>query len=480
LNIGNRREPRFVLSVLFKPATLNKFTTDSRNWITTALDPFHDTGLELAGIPDQHCESSVVRCYRSVETITVPSSVTSGDKWNCVVTTLPFFGDADLLKTTFSSGYIWNYKTSNPQDAGHFNIVTALRGPASADDMYRAGTTNAFDYRDNIAIGPDAISDYIPARIVAGGFEVHNVTPELYKGGSVTCTSIGTLSKTTQSINSASSDYCVANYSKAPLAGQGTAAQDPYATSWDAAEGCYVPFRIALDDTDYQLANGNMRLLNSNTQGLSSDFDATYASTGHLLIANPTRSANIELSSAYFTGLPYETVLKITTKVFVETAPVTTLSELALASKPAHYDPAALELYRNVVCDAPVAVPVKMNAHGDFWRILKNIIGIAAPVLSVAIPGIGGAIGSAAQGLVAVGDNIMEMKKAKRKDQQPIKNIKIDVNGKPVDMTGFAPGRSQTSGRNRGKRKRQKQNAPVSSNFATGGNPMAMVPYKKR
>jgi hypothetical protein len=424
-----------------------------------------------------------VRCYRSVETITVPSTVTSGNKWNCIISTYPFFGQVDLLKTQFSSGYIWNYRTADPADVGNFNVVTVIRGPDTATNIYAAGA-GTMDYRDNIAIGPDSISDYIPARIVAGGFEVHNVTPELYKGGSVTCTSIGTLSKTTQSINSDSSDYCVASYSKAPLSGQSTAAQDPYATSWDAAEGCYVPFRIALDDMDYQLANGNMRLLNSNTQGLASDFDATYSSTGHLLIATPTRSANIELSSAYFTGLPYETVLKITTKVFVETAPVTTLSELALASKPAHYDPAALELYRNVVCDAPVAVPVKMNAHGDFWRILKNIIGVAAPVLKVAIPGIGTAIGSAAEGIVAVGNAVQEMKAAKREKTQPIKNLKVKINGQDVaiDPMSFAPGRNRNRGRNKGKQKRQKQgqqNAPTSQNFATGGNPGSMIPFSK-
>lgn len=114
-------------------------------------------------------------------------------------------------------------------------------------------------------------------------------------------------------------------------------------------------------------------------------------------------------SGVMLTGLSAQTTLTITARSVWEIAPVTGdgiasvngINPLVpLASKPAEFDPIALELYQRAVIELPVAVPVSMNAAGDFWDWVLGAVETAAPMIGMAL---GGAPGSAAGTLVSGG-----------------------------------------------------------------------------
>jgi hypothetical protein len=173
------------------------------------------------------------------------------------------------------------------------------------------------------------------------------------------------------------------------LPGKGSeAAVNPVAKTWEAADGCYVPFRIETGDNHYQVQTAKQLVLTgvNNPECLATAFIIS-ASNGAVPLG-PIRKANIEPSCAYFTGLHPDSVLSVSSIIVVESAPVTDSSELSLVSMAAPYDPEVLAIYRNAICRLPPGVPVSMNPEGEFWKmVLKVIVEVApvvAPLLSLA------------------------------------------------------------------------------------------------
>lgn len=371
-----------------------KLPKESREWLTTALDPFHDYDHGISGMPDQHCESSSVRCFREVLTISRPPNVIEGESWDCFVGTFPFTERVSMTNAKYTvHGVVGTDDDATPS---LFGTVTAIR---TANGQPIAGNTmDPATYTHNICSrGGETLPPNTPARIIAGGFEVHNVTANLYKGGSVIVYDAGmshrlvSLPLNRQLSATPYGNGCL-TVSKGYPINSAIAANHPDCRSWEAADGCYVPFRLNVNDTDYNVVCNDVLVLAQEFEEKCTSTEFTVSAGGGVKATTFARPAPIGLTGAYFVGLPSETVLKLTVRVYIECAPVTRPDELALISPAAPYDPRALSLYRNTICLLPPGVPVGYNEKGDWWRMILKSMEKAAPMVSAAaavIPEVG-------------------------------------------------------------------------------------------
>jgi hypothetical protein len=371
----------------------------SQSWVKLALDPFHDYPVDFAGMPDAHGDQTSIRSYQFIQSVTVPDDVVAGEKWDCSIIAMPLLGPTFLRRSTMQSP--GNFTTSLVQFPAN-TVVIAPR--ASNIGIY---SNNDFTANAYSSLGPTDLDDQVPCRIVAGGFEVHNTTPSLHAGGSVMVRSTGSSRSIVQLWDATDLSSTVANIIKGPVNFPRRAAADPQARIWSAKEGCYVPFRLTLDNTDFHYPSANTKVIytgfgasENDAWTTDSDFNANFTSFNKY----PVREGNIEVSSAHFTGLPYETTLEVTVKVIVEFSPTTKLSELALTTPACPYDPKALTEYRNAISDLPPGVKVNMNAKGDWWKMIKKAVQYATPLASTILGPEGAVLAKGLNTLVDVVD----------------------------------------------------------------------------
>jgi hypothetical protein len=433
------------------PAKFESFGTSSKNWLTMATDPFHDTELTLSGLPDEHCQPSIVRCFREQQTISVPDTVLTGDTWDCVIFTAPYLDPRLTMRgkyypTSVPPSQFGKTSTSDGSginNYGTLHLVNVMRGP-TGQRIYQTASNSGlgygFPFEDVVNFGPHLGDTQIPARLIAGGIEVSNVTAKLYQGG--TCTTYDTECSFTPinfvgSPAENTSRAWTGLRTKGPMENDGTVAQMPHAVTWPATEGCYSPIRIKLNETDYSIATSQFCMIGNNMLDSSNCFtDTLYTvapydtETYGWTNTNNGRLANISTTAIYFTGLPYETKLTVVTKFFVETAPTANVNELALVSPAAMYDERALAVYRNAICHLPPAVPVRMNPGGEWWGIAKQAIDAAAAAGSIFFPTFSPVIAAGATALKTVGDAIEKLdlsKESKNKAKAELNRAKQKI-----------------------------------------------------
>jgi len=410
------------------------------------MDPFHDFNLQFAGLPDKTTGNSVVRFYKKKLSISKPAGLGATDKWDCHIFSLPIFdaltagtrtvksnndindGEVGDIATAFGTYTI----VSGQADGEWFSPTTGIKG------------TSAVQYVvPDLSLGRRAL-----ARVIGAGFEIHNDTPSLYKGGSVTVYDCPQGDFKDQVFTSSIAWSSVAG---TPYASSGQfttlrrppdnvsqAMQMPNSVTWEAADGCYVVNKIDLEHVDYhQPTNKPCIFLGSNggtTATITShkELISTWNSSASLgvdyygscqkyygytpLDADPCyRLTGMHTSGAYFNGLTPETVLTLEVHIIVESLPVNDPSELALASPSAEYDPAALQLYERSIRKLKSGVPVHMNAKGDWWKMVGNTLLQAAPMVANAIiPGSGVAV----SGLINAGRAAKNAYDSKKQQKQ--------------------------------------------------------------
>jgi len=145
--------------------------------------------------------------------------------------------------------------------------------------------------------------------------------------------------------------------------------------------------------------------------------DGTASTAGPVCTTNggyPFLSVPFHTGGVMLTGLNAQSTFTVTLRTVWELAPVTgdfvtantglsnvipTLNPLVPMAQPSpEYDPIALELYQRAVTKLPVAVPVGMNAAGDFWDWVLGAVQTVAPMIGTAL---GGAPGTAVGGLAS-------------------------------------------------------------------------------
>lgn len=382
--------PRINLETL---AIQKKITQDGKDWLTAALDPFHDFNLHLAGYPDLNASRSFVE--RNVQSfdITKPAGAVT---WDCLVWIQPIgsFSNQQCTANTAANSNQLGYDstdTTNLQELGLLNVSKADSGtnlfPVSAAFTAANGETAAYPCYQSSRC----------SRVIAGGFEVVNSTPVINKGGMVCGGSINAvrgdydltyvdsgLAIPTQTVSS--------KFQQAPPKNIAQAKTYPGSRSWEAKEGIYVPMRMTTEANEPTVGIAGGINVISATGSLRSvpigatAFNQVYASLPY------------ELGYAYFTGLSAETTLSVTYVTHIESYPTLDDSLVRNITPSAVYDPKALMLYGQMVARMDLCVPQTDNPSGEFWRSLMSKLPAALNAMTPVAAGINPYAGLAVSG----------------------------------------------------------------------------------
>jgi len=375
-------------------------TDEGRRWLIAAIDPFHDIALEVQGVPDRIVGKSITQCIKRQTTVSVTDAV------------------RDVLITTDNQQRN-TITTIATLELGFLDPTASVAGPSNGGLMIQSVHTGA-DPLSTAASGYTATAlstgdqyQLEKSRVISRGFEVHNVTPELYKGGGITCfrqnqtdNGFTTLIGAQTAMGKKKSEKEKEKHSKkdvkddAPsvanrlFASQKFVFKDPAPRSisdatllpgsqgWEASKGCYCVATQFSPENPPTYPSTDGIIWTTNDAGTAS-FDVNYPNvptsydfpiTGDFDIAGdywvPKMGRIIPFNTvgAYFTGLPVGTELTVFFNEWIERFPNQRDEELVVLAKPsACYDPIAIEAYAHIVKTMPVAMPAKANGLGDWF-----------------------------------------------------------------------------------------------------------------
>jgi hypothetical protein len=394
-------------NVLDAMVASGKITPDGKDWLVSALDPFHDYNHVMAGYPDACTSQTVVSCYQYETTVAAPGAA----NWDCHVFTLPIC-KAETYNIQSESADWTTITEANPTvnlTLGPLNIYANAAGSPLLPTVPVSATQTR-------AVLPTAGVEELASsnsRIVAMAYEVHNTTAPLNKQGAV-CTYRMPTSKSVNQViwrnNPGTSSATVTGFRiPQPPGSIADANLLKSARTWEAADGVYATcFQNSVDNPMCMMANEYLVFESNSDPGAVSTVWASplvvgpgATPTSYAPLA--TKTTPFDVSGAIFTGLSPTTTLTVKLRVFVERAPGFSQRDLApLASPSAGYDIAALEMYAQAINYLPAAVKVGENAAGDWWRTVVKVLRAAAgPVgmaLNSVVPG-AGLVGSAVQSL---------------------------------------------------------------------------------
>jgi len=389
-------------------------------WLKAAVDPFHDTPLDVCGYPDTNEAASVVQVVRVSANIAVPSSVTSPNNWDCHIHSFPWFGvDSPLIGTIQTNDIgTQNY---GPLAITNFNATTAPMGnlgvcsvPAGTAtwDSGASNTDSHIQFPLLSQIAPYLRGEY---RVIAKGYEVINTTSDLNVQGLVTVyrqpfpdtdTAKGQWVFETQEGGGptiSAQGFPSAVWTEFPPENSGTALLLDGSKQWKAKEGAYVVDTLNSEEipAGIDLACCVLKPPTTDTNFSTNGALISGVAAKLLMSVPPTSTTNtyygigpvgllptkFNQSGVYFTGLSYSTTLTLNAIYYIERFPSQQDSDLVvLAKHSCRSDPVARALYSEIIRMMPVGVPQRMNGMGEWFAdAVSSAADFISPVLS-AIP----------------------------------------------------------------------------------------------
>lgn len=432
-----------------------------QEWMVSCLDPFHDYQQTLSGYPDMEAGRSVCQMYTTSYNIAMPSSYTTG--YNCQVV----FTGLDAMANTTGAGTQHMYYFDSGKQQMTYSSTTAGSGAyklTTAPVMVLCSTGTTAPTLDNVATtgtgGTNPVhyaslytrSVATRGRLIGIGIEVHNTTAELYKQGTVTVGQLASDYGTAYSVYTVDSD---AAYESIPVtyckgatlpSSEASLRAIPGSGQWEAAKGVYMIPRLLRSELPIMspghcacacFSEGAKHF--GQVPMIGADVTTPQFNVQGLPISS------FSPMSAIFTGLSPQTTLRVTVRSIVEFFPGDGDAFLPLAIPSALYDPLALTAYAAASRSAPYAVPVSMNAAGDYFRlVLKALSGAKqiSPLLAL-VPKVGPllSVGAAAIGTGAqAAYEALEKKKKIKADVKPEKKqapkkVRRDVAGSAASAT---------------------------------------------
>jgi hypothetical protein len=383
-------------------------TMAGEEWLTVALDPFHDAPQRIQGQPTYERADTIVQCIKgTVDFKRTPGAgpwdlhiallnqdVTTGENGglNSSIRQTRRFGD--MLGSRVVPG------SNNTQDT--FGLLTSAQcstglktwpngaGPADASVEYRGhgptktvldgGTPPKWTRNNNYMDGQH--------KIIAIGWEVVNTTPLLYRGGSATCYRAPQLSEEvyTNLYNDQGviqQAYHEMSYNRAPPANVDEAALLPDSTSWDAALGCYMVGTLQGELNPFEKPKSLLRIYDgieahatADSRGVlwtgiqaENSTSPDWAAAATDTCPTSMSANNFATSGIYFHNLPEQTVLTMNWRVIVERAPSVSETDLVVLTSPSPtYDELAWRFYSEARSRMPVGVPLNQNFFGTWFK----------------------------------------------------------------------------------------------------------------
>lgn len=469
-----------------------KLSRDGCDWFTQTIDPFHDYELRIAGLPDHETASVIVETIKESYTVSAPPGTTG--LWQAHV-----FNSPESINSTVRIGsqvtpFLLNgvYYYDNGGTPAKVTHQAGFQGVLSMGSAtFQQGLLNIHAWDNNTApLSPDkSASGYsVPntvavlgsannkhgkRRLVSLAYEIHDTTAEMYKQGTLTAYRLPqTCVSSSLNLMADISGYpgltpdCVnipppqtVNSYYLPPTGVTQAMAYQGTRQWEVREGAYVVCAqdVMANRLDYSqekavlFTQGDSDKDGSGVVGdlkQSSLFTANSVCVslagGSCICIDPAAPGESKPVPYHTTGIilsglnPFST-FTVTMRATWEFAPNVADNEIStlvyLANPSPEHDPFALELYQQTIRKLPVAVPVSMNAKGDFWRMVLSVAKVIAKPLLNLIPVVGGAAGSAADALLGVAEKHLDKKQAAQ--QQSKKKASSAPKGKVVDNTNF-------------------------------------------
>jgi len=358
---------------------------EARDWLIAAIDPFHDQELSVKGYPDLNISPSVVQLVKQSVTVSSPDSTPTAN-WNAHVFSLPIMDRVKVAPLTQLANTLSN-------QTGTTGILGTLSCTSSSSSANLPIST-AEPLID--------LSNYSASacRVIAMGYEIVNNTAEIYKQGQITAyrqpqtdgTSMATYQFTASTSPYAAIGAASLRTLSSPPATQAEAMLLSGSRQWAAAEGAYVPLT---------LSSSVLPVTDDATAGMIFDPDASFTSTTTLCSAwnnvisgsvcyttVPTGPVvNFNTGGVFLTGLSPQTSFTVTLNAWIEVFPRTSDTALVVLASPSpRYDMVAQEIYSECLADMPVAVMVKENGLGDWFKnAVTKVSAWAGPALA-AIP----------------------------------------------------------------------------------------------
>lgn len=383
-------------------------TQDGKDWLVTALDPFHDYSHVIAGYPDADVSKTVTMCYQYQTEVKVPVGVVGN--WDAHIFTTPVMS-TDLY-SMMSEAADWKIQIQSTP------LVQAPVGPLVIYTTPAGGSlfpTIPVTANTATATLPAGNAEEIytgTSRVISMGFEVHNTTSSLHKQGSVTTYRMPQAASTHQclftSSGGASYGAVVGPRYSMPPTNLDEANKMRDTRTWAAEDGVYANcFQSGVTNPLKPCSNQYISLCQRGDPGVAGNALATPVQLTASANATPypTKTAPYDTTGAMFVGLSNETVLTVKLRIYVEHAPTWQQPALApLATPSAGYDVNALMLYAQAINMLPPAVKVGENDAGDWWRSAVQVLRhVAQPIGLLAntfLPG-AGLVGSAVSSLAS-------------------------------------------------------------------------------
>lgn len=390
---------------------------DSKNFLLAALDPYHDREFPVpTGYPDGCTQRSVVRCINMSSTV---GSEGEGG-WNCIISTQPFLDSIGMRRTGLPPETQRHKSTIIEWDGTNEGYDTAAVVEKFINiDRYTEETTTGWSDINRIHAastgGFELEARYIEGlgRILGVGLEVHDVTPELYKGGTVTVGEIPQSPVTSYPMNllyrtpieGGTGFYYTGTTSKVkPIVGRPDslyeAMQYPGTRQWEAKDGVYMVLPLTTTENEPSTSEYTTPMIqgpdsieletgqDNVSQILVCPSEPGARVTSTRQIAGPMKWTPLSSKFAYFTGLSPETKLTINVRVFYESFPtVADRDILPLATPSPDIDPHALALYQHCMTHLPIAVPVGENGLGEWFAQavseFSDVVGLGLSAIGV-------------------------------------------------------------------------------------------------
>lgn len=355
---------------------MQKIPLAASRWVTTCLDPYHDYAVEVEGLPDLETGRSYTRVHNQAVTV---SPTADGD--NLAIIFTGFHSCDEETQATASLDI-----NGTSVQVKSFLILRAASG---VEANIQGWTDGSGDTSKKAAFGT-ALDRLVPSRLVGLAVEVHDVTAQLYKKGTLSCVHCTGMSyersvartSTAEGLAFMSDVNCTAC-----LPGSLSVMQYfPGVYNGALSKGVYVVGRLREPQPPVRfrgsvLDHGTGQFMIRESDGTdiwsaipgAATISGLGAETG--MFESGFQPFVIRLS-----GVPAEGEYRITFRTIVEYFPESTdATALGIATPSPPVCPEAMVAYHNAVIHLATAMPVGANAAGDYWRAVMQALRRYAP-----------------------------------------------------------------------------------------------------
>lgn len=358
-------------------ASLTHVSKETGNLLALVTDPFHDFPTVTTGFPDGSAIYSAVPRITAEDTIVCPFTLAAGESWAFHVFTTPLHA-AVSLKMGSHSPYFVSDTAAGSMTLGPVNILCVhYNNLGTVINELMTPVTFSSTAHTNAAV-----------RTISLGFEIHDISPELVKQGSVTVYRVNDRSTHIDSFltGTPQGTYVPFGYTYMPgIPGDlKQAALIPNTRTWELRDGVYAVALPAAHNPFHESVRSNIVV--SIPPFAGSNCVYMVYDPQSLLQHVPWSALNCcgAMSSRLTTT---EVSYRLSVKQVLEYSPNASNSTLlSFATRCPDYDPKFLKLYKALIPHMPSGTKVGDNASGDWFKAIVSIAKTIAPLVIPILP----------------------------------------------------------------------------------------------